>query len=146
MWCAHDTPEDGIVGRGFSGVGLFRTEFVFMERKEFPSEEEQYRIIADDREFFLRFAACFGQYLIMADSTISYRHLPMRMFELTHYSFRREQRGDRPQPVHAQRAAAGHEVDHRVAPGQPSIATSTGRSTHPAPRSWTSGTRGWRTP
>lgn len=58
----------------------------------FPAR--QYRILADDREFFLRFAACFGQYLIMADSTISYRHLPMRMFELTHYSFRREQRGE----------------------------------------------------
>lgn len=60
--------------------------------QRFPAR--QYRILADDREFFLRFAACFGQYLIMADSTISYRHLPMRMFELTHYSFRREQRGE----------------------------------------------------
>ncbi|HLE47510.1 MAG TPA: threonine--tRNA ligase [Candidatus Thermoplasmatota archaeon] len=58
----------------------------------FPAR--QYRIIADDREFFLRFSACFGQYLIMADSTISYRHLPMKVFELTHYSFRREQRGE----------------------------------------------------
>jgi phosphotransferase system enzyme I (PtsI) len=26
------------------GVGLFRTEFLYMERSEFPSEEEQYRI------------------------------------------------------------------------------------------------------
>jgi threonyl-tRNA synthetase len=60
--------------------------------QRFPAR--QYRILADDREFFLRFAACFGQYLIMADSTISYRHLPMKMFELTHYSFRREQRGE----------------------------------------------------
>ena len=58
----------------------------------FPAR--QYRIQADDREFFLRFAACFGQYLIMADSTISYRHLPLKFFELTHYSFRREQRGE----------------------------------------------------
>jgi len=26
------------------GVGLFRTEFLYLERKEFPSEEEQYRL------------------------------------------------------------------------------------------------------
>jgi threonyl-tRNA synthetase len=60
--------------------------------QRFPAR--QYRIEADDREFFLRFAACFGQYLIMADSTISYRQMPLKMFELTHYSFRREQRGE----------------------------------------------------
>lgn len=58
----------------------------------FPAR--QYRIKAEDREFFLRFAACFGQYLIAKDMTISYRHLPIRLFELTHYSFRREQRGE----------------------------------------------------
>jgi threonyl-tRNA synthetase len=64
--------------------------FKYLQR--FPAR--QYRIQADEREFFLRFAACFGQYLIMADSTISYRQLPMKVFELTHYSFRREQRGE----------------------------------------------------
>lgn len=58
----------------------------------FPAR--QYRIAADDREFFLRFSACFGQYLIMKDMTISYRQLPLRLYELTHYSFRREQRGE----------------------------------------------------
>lgn len=58
----------------------------------FPAR--QYRIVADDREFFLRFAACFGQYLIAKDMTISYRQLPLKLFELTHYSFRREQRGE----------------------------------------------------
>jgi len=60
--------------------------------QRFPAR--QYRIAADDREFFLRFAACFGQYLIMKDMTISYRQLPLRLYELTHYSFRREQRGE----------------------------------------------------
>src|SRR5439155_26389252 len=39
-------------------------------------------------------AACFGQYLIMHDTTMSYRHLPLRVSELTHYSFRREQTGE----------------------------------------------------
>ncbi len=31
-------------GRGIAGVGLFRTEFAFMERLQFPAEQEQYRM------------------------------------------------------------------------------------------------------
>ena len=60
--------------------------------KKFPAR--QYRVRSDDKEFFLRFAACFGQYMIAKDMTISYRNLPLRMYELTHYSFRREQSGE----------------------------------------------------
>ena len=60
--------------------------------KKFPAR--QYIVRSDDKEFFLRFAACFGQYMIMHDMTISYRHLPLRLYELTHYSFRREQSGE----------------------------------------------------
>ncbi|MBW3583729.1 MAG: threonine--tRNA ligase, partial [Euryarchaeota archaeon] len=60
--------------------------------QRFPAR--QYVVKSEDKEFFLRFAACFGQYLIAHDATISYRHLPLRLFELTHYSFRREQRGE----------------------------------------------------
>ena len=58
----------------------------------FPAR--QYVLKSEDKDYFLRFAACFGQYLIMHDSVISYRHLPMRVYELTHYSFRREQTGE----------------------------------------------------
>ncbi len=59
--------------------------------KKFPAR--QY-IVHSDKDFFLRFAACFGQYMIAHDMTISYRNLPLRLYELTHYSFRREQSGD----------------------------------------------------
>ncbi|KYK24891.1 threonine--tRNA ligase [Thermoplasmatales archaeon SM1-50] len=59
--------------------------------KKFPAR--QY-IVQSDKEFFLRFAACFGQYMIAHDMTISYRNLPLRLYELTHYSFRREQSGE----------------------------------------------------
>ncbi len=58
----------------------------------FPAR--QYVVKSDDREFFLRFAACFGQYLITQGMNISYKHLPVRLYELTHYSFRREQSGE----------------------------------------------------
>lgn len=58
----------------------------------FPAR--QYVVKSDDKEFFLRFAACFGQYMIQHDMVTSYRDLPVRLYELTHYSFRREQGGE----------------------------------------------------
>ncbi|ASJ08894.1 threonine--tRNA ligase [Thermococcus siculi] len=58
----------------------------------FPAR--QYVVKSGDKKFFLRFAACFGQFLIKKDATISYRNLPLRMYELTRYSFRREKSGE----------------------------------------------------
>ena len=58
----------------------------------FPAR--QYVVLSGDKKFFLRFAACFGQFLIKKDATISYRNLPLRMYELTRYSFRREKSGE----------------------------------------------------
>ncbi len=58
----------------------------------FPAR--QYSIESDKRHLFLRFAACFGQFLMNHDMTISYRSLPLKMIELTRYSFRKEQRGE----------------------------------------------------
>ncbi|MDG6244991.1 MAG: threonine--tRNA ligase [Methanolobus sp.] len=58
----------------------------------FPAR--QYSIESDKRQLFLRFAACFGQFLMNHDMTISYRNLPLKMVEMTRYSFRKEQRGE----------------------------------------------------
>jgi len=58
----------------------------------FPAR--QYQIEADKKRLFLRFAACFGQFLMGHDMTISYKSLPLKMVEITRYSFRREQRGE----------------------------------------------------
>jgi threonyl-tRNA synthetase len=58
----------------------------------FPAR--QYVLRSEKKDYFLRFAACFGQYLIKRDMQISYRQLPLRLYELTHYSFRREQSGE----------------------------------------------------
>ena len=58
----------------------------------FPAR--QYIVYSGSDRYFLRFAACFGQYLIKHDMTISYKHLPVKLYELTHYSFRREQKGE----------------------------------------------------
>ncbi len=56
--------------------------------------ERQYRFESGDREMMLRFAACFGQFSIMRDMHIAKNDLPLRVYEMSTYSFRREQRGE----------------------------------------------------
>ena len=58
----------------------------------FPAR--QYLLKSEDKELFLRFAACFGQFLMVHDTQFSYRHMPMKVYELTRYSFRREKSGE----------------------------------------------------
>jgi threonyl-tRNA synthetase len=58
----------------------------------FPAR--QYSITSDSKQLFLRFAACFGQFLMAKDFNISYKHLPLKLYELTRYSFRREKSGE----------------------------------------------------
>jgi len=58
----------------------------------FPAR--QYVVVSDEKEYFLRFAACFGQFLMAHDMVISYKNLPLKMYELTRYSFRRDQSGE----------------------------------------------------
>ncbi len=61
----------------------------YVER--FPAR--QYVVKSGNKNYFLRFAACFGQFLTMSDAIISYRQLPLKIFEMAK-SFRREQRGE----------------------------------------------------
>ncbi|MFX0086076.1 MAG: threonine--tRNA ligase [Candidatus Hodarchaeota archaeon] len=61
----------------------------YLER--FPAR--QYVVKSGEKDYFLRFSACFGQFLAMADATISYRQFPLKIFEMSK-SFRREQRGE----------------------------------------------------
>jgi threonyl-tRNA synthetase len=56
--------------------------------------ERQYRFRSGTRNMMLRFAACFGMFSIMRDMHISPNTLPMKMYELSTYSFRHEQRGE----------------------------------------------------
>ncbi|MFX0093609.1 MAG: threonine--tRNA ligase [Candidatus Hodarchaeota archaeon] len=61
----------------------------YLER--FPSR--QYVVQSGQNNYFLRFAACFGQFLLKSASNISYRSLPLKMAEIA-LSFRREQHGE----------------------------------------------------
>lgn len=84
------------------GAGAMEVETPVMYDFEHPSLKayldrfpaRQYTVQSDEKQFFLRFAACFGQFLIAAKANLSYRHLPLRLYELTRYSFRREQSGE----------------------------------------------------
>jgi threonyl-tRNA synthetase len=58
----------------------------------FPAR--QYSVQSDNKQLFLRFAACFGQFLMAKDFQISYKQLPLKLYELARYSFRREKSGE----------------------------------------------------
>ncbi|MDG6257530.1 MAG: threonine--tRNA ligase [Methanomicrobiaceae archaeon] len=56
--------------------------------------ERQYRFKSGNRDMMLRFAACFGMFSIMKDMYVSPATLPLKMYELSTYSFRHEQKGE----------------------------------------------------
>ena len=58
----------------------------------FPAR--QYTVRSGDKDYFLRFSACFGQFLIKSKMHISYKNLPLKLYELTKYAYRREQSGE----------------------------------------------------
>ncbi|MEA3255223.1 MAG: threonine--tRNA ligase, partial [Candidatus Altiarchaeota archaeon] len=90
------------VSNTVSGYGGMQVETPIMYDTSHPSLSKylerfparQYTLKSGDKEYFLRFAACFGQYLMKKDMTISYRNLPLKLYELSHYSFRYEQSGE----------------------------------------------------
>ncbi len=55
--------------------------------------QRMYKVKSGKRTFTLRYAACFGQFSLLSDSTLSYRDLPLKIFELAD-SYRLEQRGE----------------------------------------------------
>jgi threonyl-tRNA synthetase len=82
--------------------GGFEVETPIMYDSHHPSMESyfhrfparQYSIDSEGKRLFLRFAACFGQFLMAKDFQLSYKNLPLKLYELTRYSFRREQSGE----------------------------------------------------
>ncbi|MCC7562471.1 MAG: threonine--tRNA ligase [Methanobrevibacter arboriphilus] len=55
--------------------------------------ERQYKI-QTKKELMLRFACCFGAFRVLADSFLTWKNLPARVYELSTYSFRFEKRGE----------------------------------------------------
>ena len=90
------------VTKKVSQYGGLEVETPIMYDSHHPSMESyfnrfparQYNIKSDQKDLFLRFAACFGQFLMTKDFQISYKNLPLKLYELTRYSFRREKSGE----------------------------------------------------
>lgn len=82
--------------------GGYEVETPIMYDSEHPSmvsyfnrfPARQYNIDSEGKKLFLRFAACFGQFLMANQYQLSYKNLPYKLYELTRYSFRREQSGE----------------------------------------------------
>ncbi len=82
--------------------GGYEVETPIMYDSEHPSmvsyfnrfPARQYTIDSEGKHLFLRFAACFGQFLMANQMQMSHHNLPYRLYELTRYSFRREQSGE----------------------------------------------------
>ncbi len=91
-----------IVSRRIREYGAMEVESPVMYDFEHPALKSyldrfparQYVLQTPNKKAFLRFSACFGQFLIMKDMVLSYKQLPLPLYELTRYSFRAEQRGE----------------------------------------------------
>lgn len=96
-----DSLEEFAYDIAIKDLKAYKIETPFLYRLDEPDIAEQaskfrerdYRLKVDSKEFTLRFAGDFGLFRMMKDATISYKQLPIRVYELTP-SFRLEQSGE----------------------------------------------------
>lgn len=75
------TPNDveGVINNGGEGVGLYRTEFLYMGRDNFPSEDEQFESYKTVLESMGNKPVVVRTLDIGGDKELSYLHLPKEM-------------------------------------------------------------------
>jgi len=56
--------------------------------------ERQYRMGGGKKDLMLRYACCFGAFRILSDSFLTWKNLPVGIYELSTYSFRLEKKGE----------------------------------------------------
>lgn len=56
--------------------------------------ERQYRMETKSKNLMLRYACCFGAFRILSDTFLTWKNLPLAIYELSTYSFRLEKRGE----------------------------------------------------
>lgn len=56
--------------------------------------ERQYRMGTKSKNLMLRYACCFGAFRILSDTFLTWKNLPLAIYELSTYSFRLEKRGE----------------------------------------------------
>ncbi|MHA1713716.1 MAG: threonine--tRNA ligase, partial [Candidatus Ranarchaeia archaeon] len=85
-----------------ASFGAVPIETPIMYNLEIPAVREQvsrfparqYKVFSGDKQLFLRYASDFGMFFMISNVHLSYRNLPLRVYELTKYAFRRERRGE----------------------------------------------------
>lgn len=71
-----EASQNSMMENGADGVGLFRTEFLFMNRKNFPTEEEQYLVYKKVVEMMEGKPVTFRTLDIGGDKPLPYLELP----------------------------------------------------------------------
>ncbi len=56
--------------------------------------ERQYKMGGGKKDLMLRYACCFGAFRILSDSFLTWKNLPVGIYELSTYSFRLEKKGE----------------------------------------------------
>jgi threonyl-tRNA synthetase len=56
--------------------------------------ERQYRMGTKSKDLMLRYACCFGAFRLLSDTFLTWKNLPLSVYELSTYSFRLEKRGE----------------------------------------------------
>jgi threonyl-tRNA synthetase len=96
-----DSLEEFAYNIAVKDLHAFKIETPYLYRLDEPDIAEQaskfrekdYRLRVDNREFTLRFAGDFGLFRMMKEVIMSYKQLPIRVYELSP-SFRLEQSGE----------------------------------------------------
>jgi phosphotransferase system enzyme I (PtsI) len=76
-----ELPEDVplVVGAGAEGIGLYRTEFFFLNKNDLPSEEEQYVVYQAVAEAILPQSVIIRTLDLGGDKFLSHSHLPTEL-------------------------------------------------------------------
>ena len=78
VWGNIGSPNDlkGIISNGGFGIGLYRTEFLFMEKDSFPTEEEQFEAYKVVAEAMNGYPVTIRTMDIGGDKSLPYMELP----------------------------------------------------------------------
>lgn len=78
IWGNIGSPKDvkGVLSNGGFGIGLYRTEFLFMDKDYFPSEDEQFEAYKEVAEAMGDFPVTIRTMDIGGDKSLPYMELP----------------------------------------------------------------------
>lgn len=78
IWGNIGSPKDvkGVLANGGFGIGLYRTEFLFMDKDSFPTEEEQFTAYKEVAEAMTPYPVTIRTMDIGGDKSLPYMELP----------------------------------------------------------------------